>query len=82
MQTKQRRVAQEASKVKMHKFYEGDKVLPRNEKAGKFDPVWVGPYVIVEVDPSGFNVIIEITKNKRVKFHVNGLRSIYLRICM
>jgi len=27
MQTKQRRVAQQASKVNMHKFYVGDKVL-------------------------------------------------------
>jgi len=75
MQTKQRRVAQQASKVNMHKFYVGDKVLLRKEKAGKLDPLWVGPYIIAEVDPNGSNVVIGITKNKSVKIHVNRLKK-------
>ena len=39
------------------------------------DPLWVGPYVIVEVDPNGPNVVIELTKNERVKVHVNRLKK-------
>jgi hypothetical protein len=56
----------------MHTFYAGDKVLLRNEKAGKLDPLWKGPYVIVEVDSERPNVIIEL--KKRIKIHVNRLK--------
>jgi hypothetical protein len=49
-------------------------VLLRNEKAGKLDPLWKGPYVIVEADSDRPNVIIEINKKKRTKVHVNRLK--------
>ena len=74
MQTKRLRIAQQTSKVNMLKFYVGNKVLLRNEKAGKLDPIWAGPHDIIEVDPNGSNVIIKLAKNKRVKVHVNRLK--------
>jgi hypothetical protein len=74
IQTKQNMIAQQASKVNMHKFYAGDKVLLRKEKAGKLDPLWKGPYVIVEVDSDKPNVIIELNKKKRIEVHVNRLK--------
>jgi hypothetical protein len=46
MQSMQRRVAQRSSKVNMPIFNKGDIRLLRNEKAGKLDSVWVGPYRI------------------------------------
>jgi len=48
-------------------------VLLRNEKAGKLDPLWKGPYVIVEVDSDRPNVISELNM-KRIKVHVNRLK--------
>jgi len=36
---------------------------------------WVGPYVIVEVDPNRPNVVIELTKKKRVNVHMNRLKK-------
>jgi hypothetical protein len=75
MQTKQHRIAQQASKVNMHKFYVGDHVFLRNEKAGKLDPLFVGPYTIVEIDPNECNVVIELSRNRRVKVHVNRLKK-------
>jgi hypothetical protein len=74
MQTKQRRIAQQTSKVNMPKFYVENKVLLRNEKAGKLDPIWAGPHDIIEVDPNGSNVIIKLAK-KGVKVHVNRLKK-------
>ena len=58
----------------MPKFYVGDQVLLRNEKAGKLDPLFVGPYTIVEIDPNECNVI-GLSRNKRVKVHVNILKK-------
>jgi hypothetical protein len=58
----------------MPRFVKGDKVLLRNEKAGKLNSLWDGPYVIVEIDPSGSNVTIEVSKKKKVKVHVNRLK--------
>jgi hypothetical protein len=75
MQTKQRRVAQQASKVNMSKFYVGNKVLLHNEKAGKLDLLWDGPYTIVAIDPNETNVVIELNRNKRIKVHVNRLKK-------
>ena len=46
----------------------------RNEKAGKLDSLWKGPYVIDEIDPGGSNVIIELSKKKKMKVHVNRLK--------
>jgi len=46
MKSKQRRVAQQASKFNMPIFNKGDKVLLCNEKAGKLDPLWAGPHTI------------------------------------
>ena len=74
VQNKQHRVAQQASKVNMSKFSVGDKVLLRNEKAGKLGAIWKGPFVIVETDSNGPNVVIELTRNKRTKVHVNRLK--------
>lgn len=74
-QTKQHRFAQQASKLNMPKSYVGDKVLLQNEKVGTFDPLWIGPYEIVEVGSNGSNVGIALTRNKRVKVHVNRLKK-------
>ena len=62
MKSKQRRVAQQASKAYMPIFNKGDKVLLRNEKAGKLDSLWAGPYTIYEIDPNGSTVITELSK--------------------
>ena len=56
----------------MSKFYIADKVLRRNEKAGKLHSLLVGPYANDEIDES--NVVIERSKNKRIKVHVNRLK--------
>jgi hypothetical protein len=74
VQSKQHRAAQQASKVNMSKFSVGDKVLLCNEKAGKLDPLWAGPFVIVETDSKLPNVVIELTTNRRNKVHVNRLK--------
>ena len=46
------------SKVNMQIFSKGDKLLLRNEKASKFDSLWVGPYTIAEIDPNCADVIL------------------------
>jgi hypothetical protein len=74
MQSKRRRVAQQSSKANMPIFNRGDKVLLRNEKAGKLDPLWVGPYTICVVDPNGSNVSIELSRRKKIKVYVNILK--------
>jgi hypothetical protein len=74
IQSKQQRVAPQASKVNVPIFSEGDKVLQRNEKAGKLDSLWQGPYTLCEVDAGGSNVIIEMSKKRRMKVHVNRLK--------
>ena len=74
MKSKQRRVAQQASKVNTPIFNKGDKVLLRNEKAGKLDSLWARPYTIYELDPNGSTVIIELSKKKKMKVHVNRLK--------
>jgi len=74
MKSKQHRIAQQASKVNMPIFNEGDKVLLlRNEKAGKLGSLWAGPYTIYEIDPSGSTVTIELSK-KKMRVHVNRLK--------
>jgi len=55
-------------------FNKGDKVLLHNEKAGKLDSLWAGPYTIYEIDPNGCTAIIELSKKKKVKVHVNRLK--------
>jgi hypothetical protein len=57
-------VAKQASKVNIPLLNTGDKVLLRNEKAGKLDSLWLGPYTIVEIEPNGTNVIIELSKKR------------------
>ena len=74
MKSKQHRVAQQARKVNMPVFNKGDKVLLRNEKAGKLDSLWAGPYTIYEIDPNGSTVIIELSKKKKMRVHVNRLK--------
>jgi hypothetical protein len=46
-------------------------VLLKNEKPGKLDTLWFGPFKVTEVDHKGSNVIIEITRKKRSKVHIN-----------
>ena len=48
-------------------------MLLRNEKAGKLDSLWEGPYAIDETDPGG-SVITELSKKKKMKVHVNRLK--------
>ena len=56
-------------------FQEGDTVLLKNEKAGKLDPLWFGPFKVLEIDHKGSNAVIEITKKKRQKVHINRLKA-------
>lgn len=74
-QSKQHRIAQQGSKINLPDLQVGDKVLLRNEKAGKLDPLWSGPYTIVEIDNKGINVELALTKHKRVKVHVSRLKK-------
>jgi hypothetical protein len=53
IRTKQCRVAQQATKVKMPVFKIGDNVLLRNESAKKLEPLLAGPYTILEIDYKG-----------------------------
>jgi hypothetical protein len=75
IQTKQRRAAQQVSKISPPKFYIGDEVLLRNEKASKLDPLWNWPFTIVKVHPNGSNVTIRLSKNKRIQVHLNRLKK-------
>jgi len=78
MKSKQRRVAQQASKVNMPIFNKGGKVLLRNEKAGKLDSLWAWHSTIYETDPNSSTVVIDLSKKKKMKVHVN--RSIYINL--
>jgi hypothetical protein len=40
----------------------------------------VEPYKVTEVDHKGSNAIIEITREKRSKIHINKLRNIRLQL--
>jgi hypothetical protein len=53
----------------------GDKVLLENKKASKLDPIWLGPFDVIDQEPDGPNVIIRTTKKKTVKTHVNRLKK-------
>ena len=72
MQSKQQRAARQSS-VNMPNFTKGDRMLLWNEKAGKLDSLWEGPYVIDAIDHGG-SVIIELSKKKKIKVHVNRLK--------
>jgi hypothetical protein len=74
MKSKQRRVAQQVSRVNMPIFNKEDKVLLLNEKAGKLDSLWAGPYTIYEIDPNGSTVITELSKKRKMRVHVNRLK--------
>jgi len=74
-QIKQHRVAQQLSKVNVPKLAAGDKVLLKNERAGKLDAIWFGPFDVVEVDTNGSNGTIKITKKKKMKTHANRLKK-------
>ena len=75
VQTKQQRIAKQTAKVHVPKVQEGDTFLLRNEKAGKLDSPWLGPYTIVEVDSSKVNVVLELNRRKRMKVHINRLKK-------
>ena len=66
---------EQTSKVNLYNFQTGDKMLLRNEKADKLDSLWTGPYTIVEVNTNGTNVVLELTKRKRIKVHINRLKK-------
>jgi hypothetical protein len=51
----------------------------KNEKAGKLDSIWLGPFDVLEVDPVGSNVMLEITKKRRMKTHVNRLKKYHCK---
>ena len=55
-------------------FNKGYKVLLRNEKAGKLDSLWAGPYTIYEIEPNGSTVITELSKKKKMRVQVNILK--------
>jgi hypothetical protein len=74
-QTKQHRVAQQLPKVNAPNLIVGDKVLLKNEKASKLDPIWLGPFELIEVDPNGSNVTIKISNKRNRKTHVNRLKK-------
>jgi hypothetical protein len=74
-QTKQHRAAQQLLKANAPKLIAGDKVLLKNEKANNLDPIWLGPYDVVDVDPNGPNVSTQISKRKQMKTHVNRLQK-------
>ena len=75
VQTKQQRIAKQTAKVHVPKVQEGDTFLLRNEKAGKLDSPWLGPYTIVEVHSSKVNVVLELNRRKRMKVHINRLKK-------
>jgi hypothetical protein len=47
----------------------------KNEKHSKLDPLWFGPYKILEIDNKGPNAVIETSKKKKQKVHVNRLKA-------
>ena len=50
-------------------------VLIKNEKSDKLDPLWLWPYKVIELDQKGSNAVIELTKKKRQKVHINRLKA-------
>jgi hypothetical protein len=78
-QTKQHRVTQQMSKVNEPRLIVGDKVLMKNEKAGKVDSIWLGPFYVLEVDPSRSNVTLKISKKKKMRTHVNRLKKYHYK---
>ena len=76
-QTKQKRVEDQKDKVYVPSFKEGDTVLLKNEKPSKLEPLWLGPYKVFEIDHKGSNTVIELTKTKKQKVHINRLK-VYL----
>jgi hypothetical protein len=75
IKTKLNRIENQKNKVYIPSFKIGDLVLLKNEKSSKLDPLWLGPYKIIEVDPRGSNVVLELTKRKRQQVHVNRLKT-------
>jgi hypothetical protein len=61
--------------VNAPKLLQGDNVLLKNEKAGKLDSLWSGPFDVLEVDPNGSNVTLKFSKKKKLKTHVNRLKK-------
>jgi len=75
IQTKQKRLENQKDKVYVPLFQTGNMVLIKNEKSGKLDPLWLGPYKVIELDQKGYNAVIELTKKKRQKVHINRLKA-------
>jgi hypothetical protein len=75
IQSKQKRIEDQKCKIHMPLIQEGDMVLLKNEKAGKLDPLWLGPYKVIEVDQKGSNAILELNKKKRSKVHTNRIKK-------
>jgi hypothetical protein len=75
IQSKQKKIEDQKCKVHMPLVQEGDMVLLKNEKAGKLDPLWLGPYKVIEVDHKGSNAILELNKKKSSKVHINRIKQ-------
>ena len=75
----------QVGKINMPTLQNGDKLLFQDEKAGKLDSEWVGPYKFYEIYPNCSNVILELSKKKKknknkkkkkmMKVHMNRLKA-------
>jgi hypothetical protein len=54
----------------MPPFREGDRVLLKNKKTRKIDPLWFRSYNVLKIDHNGPNAFTELTKQK---VHINRL---------
>jgi hypothetical protein len=75
IQRRQKRMEKKKDKVYMPSFREEDTVLLRYEKHGKLEPLWLGPYRVLEIDHKGSNAVIELSKRKRQKVYINRLKT-------
>lgn len=51
----------------------GDKVILRNDSGHKLDPVYLGPFEVVEIEKNN-NIVIKTNKDKKQKVHKNRLK--------
>jgi hypothetical protein len=40
------------------------------------DPIWLGPYKVLELDRDGSNAVIELTRWKKQKVHLTRLKAL------
>ena len=69
---KQEQCQKRNEKIKIREYKVGDLVLIVNEQRNKLDPLWTGPYEIIEVKQSNITVRKVGNKGKKViKTHIN-----------